>query len=331
MTDPGWRQIRDAAGGFGDLVRETPCRRSEYLSGLVGGDVFLKLENQQTTGSFKIRGVANAVRSLPEADRCRPMVAASTGNHGAAFAFAVRRFHLDGRLFMPRTATASKVEKLRSAGLPLELVGEDCVEAEAAGAEWAAEHGGVWISPYNDPRVVAGQGTIAVEMVRQLGSFDHVLVPVGGGGLVSGIAIYLDGSGHGAEVIGCQPASSCVMARSIAAGHIVDDEGRPTISDATAGGIEAGSLTFDVCRRLVNDIVVVDEEEIVAAIRLLCEQEEVAVEGAAALTVAALLRSPQHFAGRRSVLILSGGNIDQATLQRVGCDPAVAMRWEDTR
>jgi len=298
-------------------VCRTDCRHAPALSDEVGGDVHLKLENTQHSDSFKLRGVVNKILSLSEEDSKKLLVAASTGNHGAAFAHALNLFGLRGKLFMPKTSAVVKVENVRSTGVPFELVGEDCIEAEAHAAAFARSGGHVWISPYNDLEVVHGQGTVAVELMEQLGKIDAVLVPVGGGGLISGIACYLNAVDPSIEVIGCQPVNSCVMHESIKAGEILDIESLPTISDGTAGGIESGSVTFDLCRRHVDSFILLEEAEIVAAMRILHEKEGETIEGAAALSSAAVLKERQRFAGRRIALIISGGRVDEATMARV--------------
>jgi threonine dehydratase len=202
-------------------------------------------------------------------------------------------------------------------GVPFELVGEDCIEAEAHAASFARSGGHVWISPYNDLEVVHGQGTVAVELMEQLENFDAVLVPVGGGGLISGIACYLNAVDPSIEIVGCQPANSCVMYESINAGEILDIESLPTISDGTAGGIEAGSVTFELCRRHVDSFILLEEAEIAAAMRFLHEKEGVTIEGASALTSAAALKEPKRFSGRRIALIVSGGRVDETTMAKV--------------
>ena len=296
---------------------------SAALGEAIGGTVFLKLENLQTTGSFKLRGVVNKILSLSEADSQRLLIAASTGNHGAAFAHALELFGLKGKLFMPKTSAAIKIEKMRSTGVPFELVGDDCVEAEAHAAAFARDNGYVWISPYNDPEVVNGQGTIAVELVEEVGTIDTVVAPVGGGGLISGIAGYLKAVDPSIEVIGCQPINSCVMYESIKAGEIVDIESLPTVSDGTAGGIEKGSVTFDLCRRLVDDFILLEEAEIIAAMRFLHDEEGLSIEGAAALPVAAVLKDSGRFAGRRTALIISGGRVDEKAMDMSGSGEAI--------
>ncbi len=298
-------------------VCRTECRSALALSDKVGAEVHLKLENLQHSRSFKLRGVINKILSLSKADSQKLLVAASTGNHGAAFAHALQLFGLRGKLFMPKTSAAVKVENVRSTGVPFELVGEDCIEAEAHAAAFARSGGHVWISPYNDLDVVHGQGTVAVELMEQLEGVDTVLVPVGGGGLMSGIAAYLNAVDPSIEVIGCQPLNSCVMYESIKAGEILDIESLPTISDGTAGGIESGSITFDLCRRHVDDFILLEEAEIVAAMRFLHEMEGVTIEGAAALSSAAVLKERRRFAGRRIALIVSGGRVDEATMDKV--------------
>jgi threonine dehydratase len=302
--------IDEARRRIGAKLEPTPCRRAPDLEAVTGGTVHLKLENLQRSGSFKIRGVLNTVLSLAGDETGRRLFAASTGNHGAAFAEVAEELGYDGTLYMPSTAAGFKVERLRPRAIDLEMHGDDCVEAELAAAAAAREAAGVWISPYNHPAVVAGQGTVAVELVEQLEEVDDVLVPVGGGGLISGIAVYLKAVRPSVRVIGCQPRNSCVMQRSIEAGRIVDDTGLETLSDATAGGIEPGSITFDICRRLVDEFVLLDEPEIVSAMHLLHRSLDLQVEGGAAMPVAAILQQPERYAGRSAVAIISGGAID---------------------
>ena len=315
-------EIEKAHRRIAPHIERTSCPQSDFFSKSVAADVFLKLENTQVSGSFKIRGVLNKILSLSDAEKKKILVAASTGNHGAAFAYAVDQFGLEGRLFMPRTAARVKLDAVRSSTISLELVGDDCVEAETHAHRYADDNGCVWISPYNDQEVVHGQGTTAVELLQQLGSIEVVLVPVGGGGLIAGIAGYLKSVDRRIEVIGCQPKNSCVMLESIKAGRILEIESLPTLSDATAGGMEANSVTFDLCKELVDDFILLDEEEIIEAMRLIYHHEQMAVEGGAALAVAAVLQDRKRFAGRRAALIVTGSKIDEDTLRRIGCREA---------
>lgn len=311
------RSIEEAHDRIAPHVVRTPCRLSPSLSEMVGGEVYLKLENLQDSGSFKLRGVINKIQSIPNGERRKLLVTASTGNHGAAFAHALSLFGLRGRLFMATTTTPVKVDHLRSTGVPFELVGSDPIEAEVRAAEYSRAKGGVWISPYNDPDVINGQGTIGVELMDQLESFDLAMAPVGGGGLIAGIAGYLKAVDPSIEVIGCQPVNSCVMYESVKAGEILDLESLPTISDGTAGGIDPDSMTLDLCRQLVDDFILLEEDEIIAAMRLLHESEGLTIEGAAALTTAAVLKNGERFAGKRTVLIVSGGRVDESVMEKV--------------
>jgi len=298
-------------------IRLTECRHSEALSRAADAEVYLKLENRQISGSFKLRGVMNKLLSLTSNERNQRLVAASTGNHGAAFAHAVGEFGLDGLLFLPSNAAATKLRAIEASGLPFELVGDDCVETESHARNYSAAHGCVWVSPYNDPAIVAGQGTIAPELAEQVEAIDAVLVPVGGGGLVSGIAAYLEDVEPTIEIIGCQPKTSAVMYESVKAGKIVEMESLPTLSDATAGGIEKGSITFDLCRRFVDRYELVSEDEIAAAIRFVHTNEDMVIEGGAALPVAVMLRRPPELEGKKVVLLITGSKIDEAVLDGI--------------
>jgi threonine dehydratase len=309
--------IEAASQRIAPHIHRTECRRSGALSEISGGEVFLKLENTQHSGSFKLRGVLNKILSLSPEDSKKLLITASTGNHGAAFAHAVQHFGLRGKLFMPETAAQVKIENLRATGVPFELVGDDCVVAEAAAAAFARDNGHLWISPYNDSEVVHGQGTLGVELLQQLEAIDAVVVPVGGGGLIGGVAGYLKAMDPSIEVIGCQPVNSCVMYESVRAGEILDIESLPTISDATAGGIEHGAITLELCRRLVDDFVLLKEKEIMDAMLFLREKEDLTIEGAAAMPAAVALKYPSRFKGRRVALIVSGGRVDEATLAKV--------------
>ena len=292
-------------------------RHSPALSEASGAQVWLKLENRQLSGSFKLRGVMNRLLALSPDERSRRLVAASTGNHGAAFAHGVREVGLDGLLFLPVNAAGAKLRAIEASGVPFELVGEDCVETEAHARRYAEDHGCVWVSPYNDPFVVAGQGTAAVELLEQVDGLDCVLAPVGGGGLMGGVASFVKAAAPEVETIGCQPAASAVMYESVQAGEIVEMESRPTLSDATAGGIEPGSITFDLCRRHVDRWELVEEDEIAAAIRFVHDHEGMVVEGGAAVPVAVSLRRLEALREKRVVLVVTGSKIDDEVLRRV--------------
>jgi threonine dehydratase len=298
-------------------VRRTPVEPSAWLSALTGADVHCKLENHQLTGSFKLRGAVNRVLGASEATRRRGFVAASTGNHGAAVAHAAKLCGSTVTVFVPRSADSRKVERLRRGGVPVETAGEDCLEAEAAARAFAERTGSTYVSPYNDPEVVAGQGTLGAELAEQVEDLDAVLVALGGGGLAAGSAAALKAARPGVEIVACSPARSAVMIESIRAGRILDLPSTATLSDGTAGGVEAGSVTFDWCRRLVDDYVTVDEVDIAAALRDFVGHHHSLIEGAAAVPVAALLAGGRRWAGRRVAVVLCGANIALHTLRRV--------------
>lgn len=298
-------------------IRKTPLEHSPFLSREIGGQVFLKLENLQLTGSFKLRGAMNKILSLSQAQRERSVVTASSGNHGHAFAYLTDRFGFPGIVYLPETTDPGKVEILKAYGVDIRIHGDDCVRAEAAARAASADQGFAYVPPYNDLQVIAGQATVGTELSIQAKTMDAILVPVGGGGLISGIAGYLKSQNIPASIYGCQPENSRVMYESIKAGRILDLESLPTLSDGTAGGIEADSLTFPVCRDHVDGFFLLNEEEIRAALKFVIAKHHILIEGAAALPVAALLKEREHFKGQTVVLVLSGATLSLATLKKI--------------
>lgn len=322
---PNPRSIFAAAERIRPHVAETPLIPSPFLSQQTGGTVFLKLENRQTTGSFKLRGATNKLLSLSAQAKEAGVVTASTGNHGLAVAHAASQLGIAATIFMPESASPRKVANLRHFDVELRFIPGNAVNAETTARRTADKTGRVFISPYNDPEIVAGQGTVAVEMLRQQPTLDAVFVAVGGGGLIGGIGSYLkDLAGFlkparssSVQVIGCLPQNSPVMLESVKAGHIVEMEGLPTLSDGTAGGMETDAITFDICRRVVDDWVAVSEAEIAEAMRLVYRESGEVIEGAAGVAVAALLKSGQRFAGQTVAVVICGGNIDEARFREI--------------
>lgn len=298
-------------------IRETPLEFSPYLSQMGNGKVYLKLENIQYSGSFKLRGAMNKYLSLSPSTRERGVVTASSGNHGAACSYVFQKFGSRGKIYLPKIASQAKIEAMRLLGGDLEFFGDDCVKAEMEAKRIADEEHRIFISPYNDIKIIGGQGTIAVELMSQIEKIDTVLVPVGGGGLIAGIAGFLKTIDNTIEIIGCQPENSCVMYESVKAGRILDIESKPTISDGTAGGIEPGSITLELCRELVDDFVIVTEEEIKKAIRLVLEKHYMLIEGGAALTVASFIKTKQRYENKNVILIISGAKIGLDLLRSV--------------
>lgn len=309
--------IRAAELRIRPFVRETPLQQSLALSQAGGGQVWLKLENWQHTGSFKVRGAMNKLLSLAPAEQARGIVTASSGNHGAAVAFGLAELDLRGIVFVPTTASPVKVESIRRLGAEVRFHGDDTVVTELYARTFAAEQGMTFVSPYNDPAVVAGQGTIGVEMARQQPALEAIFVTVGGGGLAGGIAAYWKAVHPQVRLVGCLPANSPVMAASVQAGAIVEMESLPTLADGSAGGIEPGAITFPLCAALIDEFVLVSEAEIAAALRGIVAQEHMLVEGAAAAAVAAYQQQAHRFAGQRVAIVLCGANISPETLKSV--------------
>jgi threonine dehydratase len=306
-----------AAERIRPYVRATPLDHSVYLSRATSADVHLKLENLQYTGSFKLRGAMNKLLSLTPEQRHRGVVAASSGNHGAAVAFGCHALGITGTVFVPEHTSPAKLEAMRRYGIEVRMVGDDSLLSEHEARRYAGEHGLAYLSPYNDLDVVAGQGTVGVEIEEQLPGVEVVYVAVGGGGLIGGIAAVLKARNPAVQVIGCLPENSPVMAASVACGAIVDMPSRPTLSDGTAGGIEEGAVTFPLCQALVDEYVIVSEAEIAAAMQSTMEHQHLLIEGAAGVAVAALLKTEGERKGKQAAVVLCGGNISLQTLRTV--------------
>ena len=311
------QEIVQAEQRIRPYIRETPLDYSPALSQLTGCRIFLKLENLQLTGSFKVRGAMNALVALNPEQQKRGVVTASSGNHGIAIAFGLHTLHLKGNIFVPKNVSPAKVAAIKSFGGDVHYYGEDSVFTEEYARTYADQNEMVYISPYNDAHVIGGQGTIGVEMSRQIDHVDVVLAAVGGGGLISGIASYLKTVFGNITVIGCSPAHSPAMQQSIQQGHIVDIESLPTLSDGTAGGLESEAITFPLCQQLVTDYILVSEEEIRQALRLFIETHHMLIEGAAAVALAALLKAAKRFQGKTVAVVLCGANIGLQTLKEV--------------
>jgi len=298
-------------------IRETILEHSAFLSQLGDANVYCKLENLQYTGSFKARGAMNKLLSLTTAELARGIVTASTGNHGVAVARSANELNASGIVFVPEGSSPSKVRAIERLGAQVRYYGQDCAETEAYARRYAAENHMTYVSPYNDPQVIAGQGTIGVELVRQLDRMDAVYVSLGGGGLISGIAGYLKSVQPNVQIVGCSPENSQVMIQSVRAGRILDLPSLPTLSDGTAGGIEAGSITFELCRELVDEYVTVTEDEIVEGLRLFMETHHMLIEGAAAVAIASYLKTRDRTLGENVVIVICGANISLETLRKV--------------
>lgn len=306
-----------AANRIAPYIRETPLEYSPFFSDLTGARVWFKLENLQHTSSFKLRGAFNKLLSMSDEQRTQGCVTASSGNHGAAVAYAMDKLKVDGIVFVPQQTSSTKVDAIRRAGAELRFHGNDGLDTEDHAREYAAEHEMEYLSPYNDIAVIAGQGTCGVEIARQLPDLDAVFVAVGGGGLIAGAGTFLKSVNSQVDIVSCQPAASAVMTESIKAGEILDLASESTLSDGTAGGIEADAITFNLCRQLIDRFVVVSEEEIAAAMRDFMDSHHMLLEGAAGVAIAGMLASKEQYVAKTVVVIVCGGNISRETLKQV--------------
>lgn len=313
-----FKEILDAEKRIRPYILKTPLIESRNLSELIGGKVFLKLESEQYTGSFKARGSLNKLLSLNENEKETGVITASTGNHALGYARALEIANIKGIVYLPENASKAKVAALNNYPVELQFHGFDCLTTELYAKEKAKEQNKVWVSPYNDPQVIGGQGTIGVELVEQLRDFEYTLVTIGGGGLISGIGTYLKKMKSGTKLAGCQPENSPEMALSLEAGHIVEfDEQKETLSDGSAGGIEKGSITFPICQSVVDETFLVSEQEIEYAIRFVAYNHRKIIEGAAGVAVACLIKNKDVFKGSSVVIIICGSNIDIEQFKKI--------------
>jgi len=311
-------EVREAYDRIKMHVRETPLERSAFYSQKCNANVFLKMENLQHTGSFKVRGAMSKILSLSKEELKQGVVTASTGNHGAAVAYSLGTIGAKGTVFVSPKSSASKIDAIKRLGAEVCEYGDDPIEAENYARKHADENGLVYISPYNDAKTIGGQGTIGVELEKQLDTIDAVFVSVGGGGLIAGIAGYFKGGDSEIEIIGCSPENSQVMIQSVEMGKLVGDlPSLPTLSDGTAGGIEDGSITFEPCQEFVDEYVTVTEDEIKENLIEFLDTHHMLIEGAAAVAIASYLKLRERFVGKNVVLILCGANIGAETLREV--------------
>ena len=306
-----------AANRMAAYIRETPLEYSPFFSDLTSARVWFKLENLQHTSSFKLRGAFNKLLTMSDEQRARGCVTASSGNHGAAIAWAMEKLKVEGIVFVPEQTTSTKVDAIRRAGAEVRFHGNDGLDTEIYARNYAAEHEMEYLSPYNDIAVIAGQGTCGVEIARQLPDLDAVFIAVGGGGLIAGVGTFLKSVKPQVDIVSCQPAASAVMTKSIKAGRILELASEPTLSDGTAGGIESDAITFALCRQLIDRFVVVSEAEIAAAMRDFMDSHHMLLEGAAGVAIAGLRANKEQYAEKNVVVIICGGNISRETLQRV--------------
>jgi threonine dehydratase len=301
------------------FIRRTPLIASRWLSDASGGRISLKLESLQISRSFKIRGAFNALAKVHEQGERKNLrvVTASAGNHGRGLAIAAERFAFPLTVFTPSAAPRTKLDAIRRHNATLRAEARDYDEAERMALRFAADAGARFVSPYNDPDVIEGAATIALELFDDQPDLDTIVVPIGGGGLISGIAVAARAIKPACRVIGVEAAASCAFQTSVRAGRLVEIVPGPTLADGLGGNPDSGTITFALIQEFVDDIVTVSEDDIRRAIGGLVASEHLIVEGAGAVTAAAVLAGRLNVADRSAALVLSGSNIDLTTLQAV--------------
>ncbi len=293
-------------------IRHTPLIPSKFLSNLCDADVWLKLDFLQPTGSFKVRGALNKLTLLAESGKFNGVVTASAGNHGLGVAYAAEALQLSPvTVFIPKNAPQSKRQKLAQYAVTVKEAGETYEDAHQAAENFAVETGAQYISAYNDVDIILGQGTCGLEIMMGLSTADMLLVPTGGGGLISGVALAAKAVNPGTHIIAVQPAASPAAKLSLEQGFPIDPyEHEPTLADGLAGGF--GSIPFYLARTLIETVLVHSESEIRQAVFTLLNREQLLVEASGAIAVAPLLTDPARFAGKTVVCVLTGANIDSS-------------------
>ena len=309
--------VREANERCQDHLLPTPLEHSMYLSDKIEGEVWLKLDSMQRTSSFKFRGAINKILSLTEAELDRGIVSASTVNYALAVAEAMRIRNRRATIYIANDIEPSRLELLRSHGLDLVIHGEVAWDAEKEARRVGDEEGKIYVSPYNDPIVVGGQGTCGYEISQQLHDLDAAFLACGGGGLLTGSAGWLKFHNSHVEAFGVSPAHSPVMYESMRTNKMVEMDTQPTLADTCAGGIDLDSITLDLCRRYVDEIVLLTEKEIEASIRLLFEQHRLVTEGSGALSIGGLLKRKERFKGKKVVAVICGRNINLEVFKKI--------------
>ncbi len=312
----GLDDIKEAGKTLNNVAYNTGLVHNTTFSEMTGNFIYLKMENLQKTGSFKIRGAFNKIAHLPKKYKKNGVIAASAGNHAQGVAMAAKAYGIKATIVMPKHAPLSKIAATRGYGAEVILHGHLYDEAYEKAMEIQEEIGAVFIHPFDDPEVIAGQGTIGIEILEDLPDADIIIVPVGGGGLISGIAVATKSIKPDIKIVGVQSKNIPSMAESIFKDRITTVNGIPTIADGIAVKTP-GKITFEIVKHYVDDIVTVDEDEIANAILLLMERAKVITEGAGAASVAALLNRMGQFKDKKIVALLSGGNIDVNMLSRI--------------
>jgi threonine dehydratase len=315
MNQITMQDIESARERIGKSIHRTPLQYSRSLSQELSRDVFLKLECFQATGAFKLRGALSKLSALGEEARARGVLTVSAGNHGLGVAYCAEALKVQATIVVPESASRAKVEAISRYAVTLIERGVNYDEAERAARDMEVETGKTFISPYNDAQVIAGQGTIALEILEDAPQLDAIVVPVGGGGLIAGIAIAAKALNPNIKIYGAEPVATPTMREALAAGRIVEIEEEETIADGLAGHIEQGSITFPIVQELVDEIITVSEGEIANALVRFAHEEHIMIEGSAAVALAALHSS--RLEGQRLAAVISGRNISLDLFTRI--------------
>jgi threonine dehydratase len=305
------------------IARKTPLIRSDALADRVGSNVYLKLETLQETGSFKVRGAANKILSLTSNKKARGVVTVSTGNHGRAVAYVARQVDIPATICISERVPQNKGDALERLNAEVVIHGQSQDEAEVRARQLQAERGATMIPPFDDPQIIAGQGTIGLELLADLPAIDTVLVPLSGGGLIAGIALALKSANPAIRVIGISMERAAVMYRSLQAGQPVQMPEEPTLADSLQGGVGLeNQYTFKMVQQYVDEVILLSEEEIAAGMAFAFFEHHLVLEGAGAVGIGALLRHNVTTLGRNVAVVLSGGNVDMTSFLSV-VQPAV--------
>jgi threonine dehydratase len=310
------KEVKSAEEILKNVIYKTPLDRSNTLSRMTGGEIYLKLENFQKTGAFKVRGAYYKINKLSLEEKSKGVIAASAGNHAQGVAYAASAAGIKSTIVMPIFAPASKIAATRSYGAEVILHGLIYDESYKKALEISNETGAVFIHPFDDPYVIAGNGTVGLEVINDLPDMDMIIVPVGGGGLISGIASIIKSIKTTVKVIGVEPEAAPKFTTSLKAGHIVEIEAKRSLADGLLTK-KPGDLTFSIVSELVDDVITVTEDEIAMSMVLLMERAKTIAEGAGAASVAALVSGKIDVKGKKVVAVISGGNADLTTLYKV--------------
>ena len=309
--------IEEACTRIYGLVQQTPVALLPQDSRIAPSTrVYAKLEQLQPTGSFKLRGATNKIMGLSSEEAAAGVVASSTGNHGLAVAAAARHRGIEAELYLSSQVPETKRKKIESYGAPIRIVGGNPLDAEVAARAAAEASGRIYVSPYNDWEVVAGQGSIAVELMRQIENIDAVFIATGGGGLISGVGSYLRKRSPLTKIVGCWPENSRVLYECLRAGEIRDVPEAYTLSESTAGGVESGSITYDLAHSAIHHSVLVSENAILDAMKWARERNWT-IEGAAGVALAAFFKEATRYEGKTVVVLFCGGNLSPKVQARM--------------